>query len=136
MVILRRDGTFNGESYASVGQWSSIVVVVLVLLGCWVGHHFDVLPEERPILLEPWTQEWECRKRQEEEERIEMVIKMKREREEMERLEKRLPNGSIPPLRARNHRPGMLEWARVNSGFDRLSLYIPRRRDTRYRPQE
>lgn len=135
-VILRRDGTFNGESYKSVGQWSSILVVVLVLFGCWVGHHFDVLPEERPILLEPWTQEWEDMKRREEGERIKMVIKSKREREEAERLGKRLPNGNVPPLRPRRDIPGMLEWARVDSVLDRFSFYVSRRRDTFYMPQE
>ena len=140
--LLGRDGDFatrwnvNGESYKSVDQWSSIVVVVLVLLGCWVGHHFEVLPEERLILLKPWTKEWEDRKRRDEGERIEVVIKTKREREEMERLGKTLPNGSVSPLRARSDRPGMPEWARVHLGVDRLSLYIPRRRDTLYRPQE
>ena len=135
-VILRRDRRFNGESYKSVGQWSSIVVVMLVLLGCWVGHHFAILPETRPILLEPWTQESEERKKREEDDRMEMEIKARREREKREKLGQRLPNGSVPPLRAWLDRSEMLEWARVNSGVDRFSLYIPRRREALHKAQE
>lgn len=95
-----------------------------------MGHHFDHVPDERPILLEPWTEECEEAKRKAEGERVAIEMQAKEKSEEAERLGKRLPSGSVPPLRpAGTDRSGMLEWARLNSGLDRLSLYIPRRRD-------